>query len=90
MNFILGAVAAIGSVTVMIPMDTIKTRLVIQTNSKGAYKGVTDCFVRILKEEGVGSLYRSLPPRLIGVVPMIAIQVRLFFKQRSLWGRFLI
>jgi hypothetical protein len=30
MSFILGAVAAAASVTVMIPMDTIKTRLVIQ------------------------------------------------------------
>jgi hypothetical protein len=30
MNFLLGALAAAASVTVMIPMDTIKTRLVIQ------------------------------------------------------------
>jgi Mitochondrial carrier protein len=39
-----------------------------------AYKGVSDCFYRILKEEGVGAFYRSLPPRLMSVVPMIAIQ----------------
>ena len=75
-NFILGALAAAASVTVMIPMDTIKTRLVIQTCEKTGYKGVTDCFIRIVKEEGFGSLYRSLPPRLLSVVPMIAIQVR--------------
>ena len=31
-SFVLGAVAAAASVTVMIPMDTIKTRLVIQVN----------------------------------------------------------
>ena len=30
----LGAVAAAASVTVMIPMDTIKTRLVIQVNER--------------------------------------------------------
>jgi hypothetical protein len=29
-NFVMGAIAAAGSVTVMIPMDTVKTRLVIQ------------------------------------------------------------
>ncbi|RYG68212.1 solute carrier family 25 protein [archaeon] len=100
LNFILGALAAAASVTVMIPMDTIKTRLVVQTaqgvgarvgavggklssiavssiSCTGAlrpYKGVADCFVRIVQEEGVGALYRSLPPRLISVVPMIAIQ----------------
>jgi hypothetical protein len=39
-----------------------------------AYTGVRDCFYRILKEEGVGAFYRSLPPRLMSVVPMIAIQ----------------
>ena len=39
-----------------------------------AYKGVSDCFYRILKEEGAGAFYRSLPPRLMSVVPMIAIQ----------------
>jgi len=71
----MGAIAAAGSVTVMIPMDTVKTRLVIQAaNNPVGYKGVTDCFVRILKEEGVGTFYRSLPPRLASVVPMIAIQ----------------
>ena len=31
-SFVLGAVAAAASVTVMIPMDTIKTRLVIQVD----------------------------------------------------------
>ena len=29
-NFVMGAIAAAGSVVVMIPMDTVKTRLVIQ------------------------------------------------------------
>lgn len=78
-NFVLGALAAAGSVTVMIPMDTIKTRLVIQTaNNPKNYKGVVDCFVRILKEEGAGTFYRSLPPRLISVVPMIAIQFGIY------------
>lgn len=78
-NFVLGALAAAGSVTVMIPMDTIKTRIVIQAaNCPKNYKGVADCFFRILKEEGVGTFYRSLPPRLLAVVPMIAIQFGIY------------
>ena len=32
--------------------------------------------MRVLREEGVGAFYQSLPPRLMAVVPMIAIQVR--------------
>ncbi|CAM9349902.1 unnamed protein product [Chrysoparadoxa australica] len=74
-NFWLGAVAAAGSVTVMIPMDSVKTRLVVQSASSSTqYKGIVDCFVRMLREEGVGSLYNSLTPRLVSVVPMIGIQ----------------
>lgn len=78
-NFILGALAAAGSVTVMIPMDTVKTRLVIQMSAHpDAYKGMSDCFYRILKEEGIGAFYVSLPPRLVSVVPMIAIQFAVY------------
>lgn len=77
-NFVLGALAAAGGVTVMIPMDTVKTRLVIQGGQGvvegAAYKGVRDCFYRIFKEEGALAFYRALPPRLGSVVPMIAIQ----------------
>lgn len=74
-NFFLGAAAAAAAVCVMIPLDTVKTRLVTQVNGPMAYKGMRDCFVRVMKEEGVWAFYRSLPPRLMSVVPMIAIQV---------------
>jgi len=39
------------------------------------YTGVLQCLRLITKEEGVGALYRALPPRLISVVPMMGIQV---------------
>eukprot|EP01038_Epipyxis_sp_PR26KG_P004292 gene4292-6087_t len=83
-NFIIGAVAAAGSVIMMNPMDTIKTRLVTQPlNCPMAYKGVTDCFIRIVKEEGITSFYRSLAPRLLSVVPMIAIQFGVYELMKS-------
>ena len=44
-------------------------------DSPTAYKGMIDCGIRIMKEEGIGAFYRSLPPRLGTVVPMVAIQV---------------
>lgn len=65
---------------IMIPMDTIKTRLVTQASlaATGAdivpYKGIIDCATRVAREEGVRALYRGLPPRLVSVVPMIGIQ----------------
>lgn len=61
----------------MIPMDTVKTRLVTQTVQPGVvpYQGVLNTLSRIIKEEGFRPIYRSLTPRLVSVVPMIGIQV---------------
>jgi len=74
-NFWLGCIAAAGSVIVMIPMDTVKTRLVTQTaGSAYYYSGIFNCFQTILKKEGIGAFYNSLYPRLASVVPMIGIQ----------------
>jgi len=77
-NTVMGCMASAASVCIMIPMDTIKTRLVTQMSAKvivGApYKGIIDCAVRVAQEEGIKAFYRGLPPRLISVVPMIGIQ----------------
>lgn len=64
-------------ISLMIPMDTVKTRLVTQTIQPGVvpYKGVLQTLTRIVKEEGFRPIYRSLTPRLVSVVPMIGIQV---------------
>ena len=65
---------------IMIPMDTIKTRLVTQARYPDLlpYKGIFDCALRVAKEEGMGAFYRGLAPRLISVVPMIGIQFGIY------------
>lgn len=75
-NSIMGCLASATTVCVMIPMDTVKTRLVTQMNYPDLvpYAGINDCFRRVLAEEGVGAFYRGLTPRLLSVVPMIGIQ----------------
>mmetsp|Transcript_7277 Transcript_7277/g.12089 ORF Transcript_7277/g.12089 Transcript_7277/m.12089 type:complete len:442 (+) Transcript_7277:132-1457(+) len=74
-NTMLGSLAAAGACCIMIPVDTIKTRLVTQRpGTEQHYDGMWDCLTKILKHEGVGALYRALPPRLFSVVPMIGIQ----------------
>ena len=72
----MGCVASAATVCIMMPMDTVKTRLVTQMNYPHLvpYKGISDCFQRVLKEEGIGAFYRGLTPRLLSVVPMIGIQ----------------
>ncbi|OEU09974.1 mitochondrial carrier [Fragilariopsis cylindrus CCMP1102] len=75
-NTIMGCVASAACVCIMIPMDTIKTRLVTQVAMKGniPYKGIIDCGLRVAREEGINTFYRGLTPRLMSVVPMIGIQ----------------
>jgi Mitochondrial carrier protein len=46
--------------------------------SDQAYKGIIDCAVRVFREEGAITFYRGLPPRLVSVVPMIAIQFTVY------------
>mmetsp|Transcript_18782 Transcript_18782/g.23647 ORF Transcript_18782/g.23647 Transcript_18782/m.23647 type:complete len:230 (+) Transcript_18782:1-690(+) len=89
-NSIMGCIASATTVCIMIPMDTIKTRLVTQMNYPDLvpYKGIVDAAVRISKEEGIGTFYRGLPPRLISVVPMIGIQFGVYeFMKKAMLSR---
>lgn len=59
----------------MIPVDTVKTRIVTQRpGAEKHYTGMLDCVVKVVETEGVSALYKALPPRLMAVVPMIGIQ----------------
>lgn len=75
-NSALGCLASAMTVCVMMPVDTIKTRLVTQVNYPYLvpYKGIIDAASRIYKEESMSAFYRGLTPRLLSVVPMVGIQ----------------
>lgn len=69
----LGACAASISVCVMIPLDTVKVRMT--TGNLGLpYAHVGEAVGTMLRTEGVLAFYRGLPPRLLSVVPMTALQ----------------
>jgi len=72
-NTIMGCLSSTLTVSIMIPMDTVKTRLVTQ-NANGQYAGIVDCARQVFQKEGAKAFYRGLPPRLLSVVPMIGIQ----------------
>jgi hypothetical protein len=90
-NAVMGCIASGTTVCIMIPMDTIKTRLVTQASGKaveGAYKGIIDCAIRVAREEGMGTFYRGLPPRLVSVMPMIGIQFGVYeFMKKAMLAR---
>ncbi|XP_050215208.1 adenine nucleotide transporter BT1, chloroplastic/mitochondrial-like [Mercurialis annua] len=66
---IAGAVAGVSSTLVTYPLELLKTRLTVQ---RGVYNNLVDAFLKIVREEGPGELYRGLTPSLIGVVPYAA------------------
>ena len=49
------------------PFDMVKTRM--QGNNAHLYKGFFDCFVKVVKTEGVLALWSGVVPRLARVVP---------------------
>jgi len=87
-NTLLGSGAAAGACCIMIPMDTVKTRIVMQkAGDDKLYIGMVDCLVKTVNGESIGALYRALPPRLMAVMPMIGIQFSVYeFMKRWLLG----
>jgi hypothetical protein len=73
-NTMLGSLAAAGACCVMMPLDTVKTRIVTQGNTNKVYRNMWHCIIKMLRDEGVLAFYKALPPRLLQVVPMIGIQ----------------
>ncbi|KAJ2908254.1 mitochondrial aspartate-glutamate transporter agc1, partial [Coemansia aciculifera] len=72
-----GAVAGITGVSIVFPLDMVKTRLQNQkpVNGRLPYAGGIDCFRQIVRQEGVRGLYRGLVPNLAGVTPEKAIKL---------------
>jgi solute carrier family 25 (adenine nucleotide translocator) protein 4/5/6/31 len=61
-DFILGGVAGIISKTVVAPMERVKLLMQTQRENikvKKPYKGIFDCLVRCVREDGVISLWRG-------------------------------
>ncbi|KAF5801025.1 putative mitochondrial carrier protein [Helianthus annuus] len=65
----LSAGAGMTSTFVTYPLDILRLRLAVDPG----YQTMADVFVKMLKEEGLGSFYRGLGPSLIGIAPYFAV-----------------
>ena len=59
-NLVSGTVSGIGVCLVGHPFDTLKVRLQTQPVDRPVYKGLLDCFVKTMKWEGIGGLYKGV------------------------------
>lgn len=77
-NFLMGGVSAAISKTVVAPIERVKLLLQNQDASSqikgsGKYTGITDCFVRVAKEQGINSFWRGNLANVIRYFPTQAL-----------------
>eukprot|EP00879_Flechtneria_rotunda_P018405 GHRR01019307.1.p1 GENE.GHRR01019307.1~~GHRR01019307.1.p1 ORF type:complete len:291 (+),score=94.23 GHRR01019307.1:733-1605(+) len=70
-----GATATIVNDGIMVPVDVIKQRLQV---AHSPYKGVGDCIGKVLRQEGVGALYRSYRTTLFMTIPFTAMHFSVY------------
>jgi len=75
--FVCGSIAGAIAQTVAYPFDTVKKRLQTQTHDpqqmRAYYRGMCDCFKKVIREEGPLALYRGTVPNLARIVPYAAV-----------------
>ncbi|KAM0911585.1 hypothetical protein ACQ4PT_013363 [Festuca glaucescens] len=79
-----GALAGVASTLCTYPMELVKTRLTIE---KDVYDNLLHAFVKIVRDEGPGELYRGLEPSVIGVVPYAAANFYAYETLRGFYQR---
>ncbi|KAJ1950919.1 carnitine transporter, partial [Dispira parvispora] len=65
--FTAGGLAGMANWAVAIPPDVLKSRL--QTAPEGTYTGIRDVFVKLIRTEGPGALFRGLGPAMLRAFP---------------------
>ncbi|XP_044065333.1 solute carrier family 25 member 40 [Siniperca chuatsi] len=75
-----GAIARVGSATVISPLELIRTKLQYQ---KQSYRELTDCIRSAVQTEGWLSLWRGLGPTLLRDVPFSAMYWYNYEKSKS-------
>lgn len=85
-SFAAGAIAGISEILTMYPLDVVKTRVQLQTNTTAAadrYTGMIDCFSKIIKNEGFSRLYRGITAPILMEAPKRATK----FAANDKWGK---
>lgn len=80
-----GALAGGFAAAVTCPMDVIKTRMQVQSNTSiDRYRGIVDAARRILQEEGVRAFGKGMVARIIWIAPNTALTIALYEEFKKL------
>lgn len=78
----LGAISGLISQTFTYPFTLVRTRLQNQSHTRPQYIGIFDCFSKVIKEEGVRSLYKGLLTSYMKSLPAICTCFTMFSVMR--------
>jgi solute carrier family 25 phosphate transporter 23/24/25/41 len=82
-RLVAGSAAGVSSQSAIYPLDYTKTRIAVAAT--GHYKGIVDCVVRTVREDGALALYKGLGPALAGIVPAVGIDLALYSKFKDMY-----
>ena len=91
-DFVMGGVSAAVSKTAAAPIERVK--LLIQNQDEmiksgrltTPYKGISDCFARVIRDEGFGSLWRGNMSNVIRYFPTQALNFAFKDKFKRMFG----
>ena len=79
-------VSGIVAQVVIMPVDTIKTRVMVSRQTSGASSGIAKVVHGLLREGGVPALYKGFLPSVMRQVPTMLIQMPLIEQIRRIMG----
>ncbi|XP_026810332.1 mitochondrial glutamate carrier 1-like [Rhopalosiphum maidis] len=80
-SFVSGCVAGSSAALAVNPIDVIKTRLqaIKKSDAEVEYKGVVDCFMKTLRNEGPLAFFRGGACRMIVIAPLFGIAQTIYY-----------
>ena len=91
-DFMMGGISAAVSKTAAAPIERVKLliqnqdEMIKQGRLASPYKGIGDCFMRVIREEGFGSLWRGNTANVIRYFPTQALNFAFKDKFKRMFG----
>lgn len=88
MQFAAGGCAGFVEVSIMHPLDLVKTRFQIQRGPEdpNRYTSLTDCFRKMYRQKGALSFYKGILPPLMAETPKRAVKFFTFEQYKSIFA----